>query len=232
MGGVMTKLIEKNTTIPTQASQVFSTASDNQTSVQINVLQGERAMAIDNKSLGMFNLDGIPPAGRGVPQVEVKFDIDANGILNVSAKDKTSGKEQSIRIEASSGLTKEEIEKMKKDAEMNAESDAKKKEVVEIKNMAEQTVNVAEKAIKDAEGKISAETKQSVQDAIAKVNEVKAGDDIELIKKEVEALNIAMQKIGEEMSKANASNDTNSDQSNPEATEVKPEESGESAEAK
>jgi molecular chaperone DnaK len=226
MGGVMTKLIEKNTTIPTQASQIFSTASDNQTSVQIVVYQGERPIAVDNRKLGDFNLDGIPPAGRGVPQVEVKFDIDANGILNVSAKDKTSGKEQSIRIEASSGLTKEDIEKMKKDAEVNAESDAKKKELIDIKNLAEQTVNVAEKALKDAGDKVSAETKTAVADGVAKVNEVKVKDDMEEIKKEVENLNTIMQKIGEEMSSANASSnaDSGADQANPDATEVKPEE--------
>jgi molecular chaperone DnaK len=226
MGGVMTKLIEKNTTIPTQASQVFSTASDNQTSVQINVLQGERAMAADNKSLGMFNLDGIPPAPRGVPQVEVKFDIDANGILNVSAKDKTSGKEANIRIEASSGLSKEEIEKMKQDAEKYAEEDAKKKEAVDVKNQAEQTISIAEKALKDAGDKVSSETKKSVEDAIAKLNEVKSGSDIEVIKKEIENLSTTMQKIGEEMAKntsaTEAPNETGDAQSeNSESSESK-----------
>ncbi len=203
MGGVMTKLIEKNTTIPTQASQIFSTASDNQTSVQVNVLQGERPMAADNKSLGNFHLDGIPPAPRGVPQVEIKLDIDANGILNVTAKDKTSGKEQSIRIEASSGLSKEEIEKMKKDAEVNAESDAKKKDLVDTKNHADATVHTAERALKDAGDKITADTKKNVEDAIAKLNEVKNGDDVEKMKAEMENLSTAMQKIGEEMAKNN-----------------------------
>jgi len=206
MGGVMTKLIEKNTTIPTQASQIFSTASDNQTSVQVNVLQGERPMATDNKSLGQFHLDGIPPAARGVPQVEIKLDIDANGILNVTAKDKTSGKESTIRIEASSGLSKEEIEKMKKDAEVNAESDAKKKDLVDAKNHADATVHTAERAIKDAGDKISGETKKNVEDAIAKLNEVKAGDDVEKIRSEMENLSTVMQKIGEEMAKANSAN--------------------------
>lgn len=203
MGGVMTKLIEKNTTIPTQASQIFSTASDNQTSVQVNVLQGERPMAGDNKMLGTFHLDGIPPAPRGVPQVEIKLDIDANGILNVTAKDKTSGKESTIRIEASSGLSKEEIEKMKRDAEMNAEADAKKKDLVDTKNHADATVHTAERAIKDAGDKISPDTKKNVEDAIAKLNEVKAGDDIEKIKSEMENLSTVMQKIGEEMAKNN-----------------------------
>jgi molecular chaperone DnaK len=201
MGGVMTKLIEKNTTIPTQATQIFSTASDNQTSVQVNVLQGERPMAADNKLLGNFHLDGIPPAPRGVPQVEITLDIDANGILNVKAKEKTSGKEQSIRIEASSGLSKEEIEKMKRDAEVNAEADAKKKDLVDTKNHADATVHTAEKAIKENGDKISTETKKIVEDAIAKLNEVKAKDDIEAIKKEMESLSVVMQKIGEEMAK-------------------------------
>jgi molecular chaperone DnaK len=203
MGGVMTKLIEKNTTIPTQASQIFSTASDNQTSVQVNVLQGERPMAADNKLLGNFHLEGIPPAPRGVPQIEIKLDIDANGILNVTAKDKTSGKEQSIRIEASSGLSKDEIEKMKRDAEVNAESDAKKKELVDTKNHADATVHTAERALKDAEGKIGGETKKLVEDAIAKLNEVKAKDNVEDIKREMENLSTTMQKIGEEMAKNN-----------------------------
>jgi molecular chaperone DnaK len=201
MGGVMTKLIEKNTTIPTQATQVFSTATDNQTSVQVNVLQGERPMAADNKMLGTFHLDGIPPSPRGVPQVEITLDIDANGILNVKAKEKTTGKEQSIRIEASSGLSKEEIEKMKKDAEVHAEEDAKKKDLVDARNMADAAVHTAERAIKDAGDKISAETKTAVEDAIKKVNEVKAKDSLEEIKNETQNLSTIMQKIGEEMSK-------------------------------
>ena len=151
MGGVATKLIEKNSTIPTAKSQTFSTAADNQTSVEIHIVQGERAMAADNKSLGKFILDGIPPASRGMPQVEVTFDIDANGILNVKAKDKTTNKEQSIRIEASSGLSKDEIEKMQKDAEANAVEDQKKKELIDAKNSAEQLIYTAEKALKDAQ---------------------------------------------------------------------------------
>jgi len=215
MGGVMTKLIEKNTTIPTQASQIFSTASDNQTSVQVNVLQGERPMASDNKSLGQFHLDGIPPAPRGVPQVEITLDIDANGILNVKAKDKTSGKESTIRIEASSGLTKEEIEKMKKDAEINAEADAKKKEVVDAKNLAEQTIHTAEKALRDGGDKITTETKYAVEDAVKKVNEEKAKDDIAAIQTAVTALNTAMQKIGEDMAKAGSGPTANPTADNP-----------------
>lgn len=215
MGGVMTKLIEKNTTIPTQASQIFSTASDNQTSVQVNVLQGERPMATDNKMLGTFHLDGIPPSPRGVPQVEITLDIDANGILNVKAKEKTTGKEQSIRIEASSGLSKEEIEKMKKDAEVNAEADAKKKDLVDTKNHADATVHTAERAIKDAGDKIGAETKKNVEDAIAKVNEVKAKDNVEDIKKEVENLSTVMQKIGEEMQKNTGTQNPDSESAQP-----------------
>jgi molecular chaperone DnaK len=235
MGGVMTKLIEKNTTIPTQASQIFSTASDNQTSVQVNVLQGERPMSADNKMLGTFHLDGIPPAPRGVPQVEITLDIDANGILNVKAKDKTSGKEQSIRIEASSGLSKDEIEKMKRDTEVNAEADAKKKDLVDTKNHADATVHTAEKALKDNGDKISAETKKEVEDAIAKLNEVKAkaggtgsaegtgSNDVEAIKKEMENLGTVMQKIGTEMAKnqnnTNTGTDASQDTGNPTDTQ-------------
>jgi molecular chaperone DnaK len=215
MGGVMTKLIEKNTTIPTQASQIFSTATDNQTSVQVNVLQGERPMAADNKLLGTFHLDGIPPSPRGVPQVEITLDIDVNGILNVKAKEKTTGKEQSIRIEASSGLSKEEIEKMKKDAEVNAEADAKKKDLVDVKNHADATIHTAEKAIKDNGDKISAETKKAVEDAIAKLNEVKAGENIESIKQELDNLSTTMQKIGEEMQKNAGQGGTEAQPENP-----------------
>ena len=205
MGGVATHLVEKNTTIPTSRSQVFSTAADNQTSVEIHIVQGERPMASDNKSLGKFILDGIPPAPRGMPQVEVTFDVDANGILNVKAKDKTSGKEQSIRIEASSGLKKEDIERMKKEAELNAEADKTKKESVEVKNIAEQMIYTAEKSIKDNKDKIPAEVIKSVTDAIADVRTATAGSDIALIKTKTEALSTEMQKIGEAMSKAQQS---------------------------
>jgi molecular chaperone DnaK len=202
MGGVATHLVEKNTTIPTSRSQVFSTAADNQTSVEIHIVQGERPMASDNKSLGKFILDGIPPAPRGMPQVEVTFDVDANGILNVKAKDKTSGKEQSIRIEASSGLKKEDIERMKKEAEMNAAEDAKKKESVEVKNIAEQMIYTAEKAMKDNKDKIPAEVMKGVEDKIADLKTATSGTDAALIKTKTEALSTEMQKIGEAMAKA------------------------------
>ncbi|MES2409077.1 MAG: molecular chaperone DnaK [Patescibacteria group bacterium] len=203
MGNVATKLIEKNTTIPTSRSQTFSTAADNQTSVEIHIVQGERAMAKDNKSLGKFILDGIPPAPRGIPQVEVTFDVDANGILNVKAKDKTSGKEQSIRIEASSGLSKEEIEKMQKDAELHAEEDKKNKEMVEVKNVAEQTIYTAEKSLKDNGDKISSELKTSLEAKIAAAKTAKDGTDHDALKAATEALGTELSKIGEEMAKAN-----------------------------
>jgi len=202
MGGVATHLVEKNTTIPASRNQVFSTAADNQTSVEIHIVQGERPMAGDNKSLGRFILDGIPPAPRGMPQVEVTFDIDANGILSVKAKDKTSGKEQSIRIEASSGLKKEDIERMKKEAEMNAEADKMKKESVEVKNIAEQMVYTAEKAIKDNGSKIPAEVVKSVEDKVADVKKAISGTDATAIKTATDALSTEMQKIGEAMQKA------------------------------
>jgi molecular chaperone DnaK len=202
MGGVATKLIEKNTTIPASKSQVFSTAADNQTSVEINVVQGDRAMARDNKTLGKFILDGIPPAPRGVPQVEVTFDIDANGILNVKAKEKASGKEQSIKIQGSSGLSKEDIEKMKKDAEMNAADDEKKKAEVEAKNIAEQMIYTAEKSLKDGGDKVPADVKSDVEAKIADLKTAKDGSDIEALKKASEALSASMQKIGEAMMKA------------------------------
>lgn len=201
MGGVATKLIEKNTTIPTSKSQVFSTATDNQTSTEIHIVQGERAMASDNKSLGRFILDGIPPAPRGVPQVEVTFEIDANGILSVKAKDKATNKENSIRIEASSGLSKEDIEKMQKDAEMHAADDEKKKLEIEAKNVADQVLYTAEKSLKDNGDKISTDLKASVEAKIADLKKAKDGTDIEEIKKATEALSTEMSKIGEEMAK-------------------------------
>ncbi len=202
MGGVMTKLIEKNTTIPTSKSQVFSTAADSQPSVEIHVLQGERQMATDNKALGRFMLDGIPPAPRGVPQIEVKFDIDANGILHVSAKDKGTGKEQSIRIEASSGLSKEEIEKMKKDAEMHAADDQKKRDMIDARNTADTMIYTTEKMMKDVEEKkieVTDEEKQKVNDALAKVKELKDKEDVEALKKAADELTNAAQAVGAKM---------------------------------
>ncbi|MDO8590124.1 MAG: molecular chaperone DnaK [bacterium] len=200
MGGVATKLIEKNTTIPSAKSQVFSTAADNQTSVEIHIVQGERAMATDNKSLGRFILDGIPPAPRGMPQIEVTFDVDANGILNVKAKDKTSGKEQSIRIEARSSLSKEEIERMQKDAEAHATEDQKKKDLVDAKNLAEQLIYTAEKSLKDAPS-IPDDIKTAVNDKIAGLKKEKDSGTVESIKSATEALSTEMQKIGEYLSK-------------------------------
>ena len=202
LGGVMTKLIERNTTIPTSKTQVFSTAADSQPSVEIHVLQGEREMAGDNKALGRFMLDGIPPAPRGVPQIEVKFDIDANGILNVSAKDKATNKEQSIRIEASSGLSKDEIEKMKKDAEVHAQDDKKKRELIEVRNTADTMVYTTEKMMKEVEEKkinVSAEEKKKVQDAVDAVKKVKDGDDAEAIKKASDELSKAAQDVGKKL---------------------------------
>ncbi|MCA9364518.1 MAG: molecular chaperone DnaK [Candidatus Moranbacteria bacterium] len=202
MGGVRTPLIEKNTTVPASKSQVFSTAADNQPSVEIHVLQGEREMAADNKTLGRFILDGIPPAPRGVPQVEVTFDIDANGILSVKAKDKASGKEQTIRIEASTGLSKEEVEKMKKDAELHSDEDKKKKELVEVRNMADTLVFTTEKAIKDAGDKLTDDEKKPVEEKIEALKNVKDGDDKDAINKATEELSQAAQKIGEKLYKA------------------------------
>ncbi|MDD3662615.1 MAG: molecular chaperone DnaK [Candidatus Pacebacteria bacterium] len=203
LGGVATKLIERNTTIPSSKSQIFSTAADNQTSVEIHITQGERPMASDNKSLGRFILDGIPPAPRGIPQVEVTFDVDANGILNVKAADKASGKEQSIRIEASSGLTEEDIKKMKEDAEAHAGEDAKKKELADTKNTAEMMIFTAEKSIKDYGDKISAEIKSEIETKITSLKDVKDKDDIDSIKKATEELSNEMSKIGEMMAKEN-----------------------------
>jgi molecular chaperone DnaK len=203
MGGVATKLVEKNTTIPTSKSQVFSTAADNQTSVEIHITQGERPLAADNKSLGRFILDGIPPAPRGIPQVEVTFDVDANGILNVTAKDKTSGKVQSIRIEASSGLSDEDIKRMQQEAEAHADEDKKKMEVIEAKNLADQMIHTAEKALKDAGDKVTAELKKEIEDAIAETKAKKEAGDLEAIKKATESLSTTMMKIGEAMKTSN-----------------------------
>lgn len=201
LGGVCTKLIMRNTTIPTSKSQIFSTAGDSQTSVEINVLQGEREMAADNKSLGRFILSGIPPAPRGVPQVEVSFDIDANGILNVKAVDKATGKEQKITITASSGLSKEEIDKMQKDAELHAEEDKKKKDLIEAKNSADTLIYSTEKTIAELGDKVNADMKKEVQDKIEELKKVKDGSDVDAIKKANDAVMQSAQKIGAEMYK-------------------------------
>ncbi len=200
LGAVSTPLIPRNSTIPTSKSETFSTAADNQTSVEINVLQGERQMAADNKSLGRFMLDGIPPAPRGTPQVEVTFDIDASGILHVSAKEKTTGKEQKITITGSTGLDKDEVERMTKEAEAHAEEDKKKKEEIETRNTAEQIVYTAEKSLKDAEGKIGDDLKKEVEEKIQAVKDAKEGP-IDELKAKADALGESMQKIGAEMYK-------------------------------
>ena len=197
LGGVFTRLIDRNTTIPSKKSQVFSTAEDNQSAVTIAVFQGEREMAQDNKPLGQFNLEGISPARRGIPQIEVTFDIDANGIVNVSAKDKATGKEQKITIQASGGLDDNEIEKMVQDAEENAESDKKKREDVETRNQAEALVNGAEKAIEDAGDKADENLKSSVQESLSNLKSSLEGEDLEDIKKKSEALSQVMMKLGE-----------------------------------
>jgi molecular chaperone DnaK len=202
MGGVNTKLVERNTTIPTSRTQTFSTAADNQTSVEIHVVQGERAMASDNKSLGRFVLDGIPPAPRGLPQVEVSFDVDANGILSVKAKDKATNKEQSIRIEARSGLTPEDIERMKKDAESNASDDKKKMELIEARNMADQAVYASRKALTDNKGKIPAELETSINEKITSLEGKKASDDVAAIKASAEELSKELSKVYEAVQKA------------------------------
>ncbi len=204
LGGVMTPLIEANTTIPTKKTQIFSTAADNQPSVEIHVLQGERKMAADNKTLGRFMLDNIPPAPRGVPQIEVTFDLDANGILNVTAKDKATGKEQSIRIEASSDLTEEEVERMKKEAEAHAEEDKKKAEEVTIRNTADTLVFSTEKALKEAGDKVSAEEKKPVEEKLEALKKLLKDEkaSIEDIKKASEELSTAAQAIGEKLYKA------------------------------
>ncbi|MDZ7798115.1 MAG: molecular chaperone DnaK [Patescibacteria group bacterium] len=199
LGGVMTPLIDKNTTIPASKSKVFSTAADNQTSVEIHVLQGERPMAGDNKTLGRFILSGIPPAPRGVPQVEVSFDIDANGILNVKAKDKATNKEQSITITASTQLSKDEVEKMKQEAQKHAEEDKKKKELIDLQNQAQSLVFTAEKSIKDAGDKLPEKDKKEIQEKIEALNKVKESDKKDEIKKSIDELNEVIQKIGQAM---------------------------------
>ena len=202
MGGVATKIIERNTTIPTSRSQTFSTAADNQTSVEIHITQGERAMASDNKSLGRFVLDGIPPAPRGLPQVEVTFDVDANGILSVKAKDKATNKEQSIRIEASSGLADADIERMRKEAEANAETDKQKVELVEARNMADQTVYAARKALGDNKDKIPMELATAINEKVSALENKKGSDDLAAIKSATEELSKELSKVYEAVQKA------------------------------
>ena len=202
LGGVFTRLIDRNTTIPTRKSQVFSTAEDGQTAVTIRVFQGEREMAADNKLLGQFDLVGIPPAPRGMPQIEVTFDIDANGIVNVSAKDKATNKEQAIRIQASGGLSDADIEKMVKDAELNAEADKRKKELVEAKNQAESLINSTEKTLKEYGDKISPAEKSAIETSIGELKTAVEAEDLTVIKEKTEALMQASMKLGEAMYKA------------------------------
>jgi len=201
LGGVNTPMITKNTTIPTAKTQIFSTAADSQPSVEINVLQGERPMAIDNRSIGRFILDGIPPAPRGIPQIEVTFDVDANGIVTVTAKDRATGKSQSVRIEGSIGLSKEEIEKMKKEAELHAEEDQRKRDLIEARNLADNLVYATEKTLRESGDKISAEIKKEVEDKVNELKKVKDGDNIDDIKQKTAELSQVIQKIGAEMYK-------------------------------
>ncbi|HVM77226.1 MAG TPA: molecular chaperone DnaK [Candidatus Paceibacterota bacterium] len=196
-GSVATPMIPKNTTVPTAKTQTFSTAADNQTSVEVHVLQGERPMAADNKTLAKFILDGIPPSPRGIPQIEVTFDIDANGILNVSAKDKASGKSQSVKIEASTNLSKDEIERLKKEAAEHAAEDAKKKELVDAKNQAESMVYLAEKSLRDAGDKVPADVKKSIEDKVAALKTAQGSDDLAAIQKTTQDLSVEIQKIGQ-----------------------------------
>ncbi len=202
LGGVFTRLIDRNTTIPTRKSQVFSTAEDNQSAVTIRVFQGEREMAADNKILGQFDLVGIPPSARGMPQIEVTFDIDANGIVNVSAKDKATGKEQQVRIEASGGLSDEDIERMVQEAEANADSDKKRRELVDARNSADSMAHSAEKSLEEYGDKIDAAEKTAIETAIQELKDVKDGDDLEAITAKTEALSQASMKLGEAMYKA------------------------------
>jgi len=199
LGGVFTRIIDRNTTIPTKKSQVFSTAEDNQTAVTIRVFQGEREMAADNKVLGQFDLVGIPPAPRGVPQVEVTFDIDANGIVNVSARDKATGKEQQIRIQASGGLSERDIERMVKDAEAHADEDKKRRSMVEAKNHAEGLIHATEKALSEHGAKVAETERRAIENAMADLREAVKGDDAEVIKAKASTLATASMKLGEAM---------------------------------
>ena len=208
-GGVATPMIQKNTTVPTAKTQIFSTAADNQTSVEVHITQGERPMAADNKTLARFILDGIPPSPRGLPQIEVAFDIDANGILNVSAKDKGTGKTQSVKIQASTNLSKDDIEKMKQEAAAHAAEDEKKKELIDARNQAESTIYLAEKSMKDAGDKLPADVKAGIDAKIEDIKKVKDGEDVAAIKAAVEALGTEIQKIGQAVyNKDNAGQNT------------------------
>jgi len=221
LGGINTMMITKNTTIPTSKSQVFSTAADNQPAVEIVVLQGERPMARDNRTIGKFVLDGIPPAPRGLPQVEVTFDVDANGIVTVSAKDKATGKTQSVRIEGSVGLSKDEIEKMKEEAEVHAEEDKKKQELIEAKNLADNLVYTTEKAVKDAGDKVSADTKKKIEEKVEALKKVKDGDNMEEIKSKTADLSQVIQQIGAELYKQNPGQPKPEENKGPEEGEYK-----------
>jgi molecular chaperone DnaK len=202
LGGVMTKLIDRNTTIPTRKSETFSTAEDDQTAVTIRVFQGEREMAADNKLLGQFDLVGIPPAPRGVPQIEVTFDIDANGIVNVSAKDKSSGKQQTIRIQASGGLNEAEVQRMVHEAEAHAEEDRRRRELVDLRNQADAAIYGAEKALKDAEGRLPADVKGDIDGAISALRAVMQRDQAQPIRDGIERLRRASMRIGEALNRA------------------------------
>jgi len=217
LGGVSTRLIEKNTTIPTKKSEVFSTAADNQPSVEINVLQGQRPMAKDNKTLGRFHLDGLPPAPRGIPQIEVAFDIDANGILNVSAKDKATGKEQKIRIESSSGLSKEEIERMKQEADANAENDKKIKEEIDKLNTADSLIFQTEKQLKEFGDKVPGDKKSEIESSLNELKEAHKNKEFSKIDEAISKLNSSWQNASEEMYKNTATNEANTD---PETVDV------------